>query len=79
MLRLWDVKTGQSLGALARVAQDQVLAVSPEGHYRGPPQLEGQLIYVVQTEHGQDLLSPEEFRTRYGWKNDPERVRLGER
>jgi hypothetical protein len=34
------------------------------------------LAYVVQTDQGQETLSPQEFAKKYGWKNDPERVRL---
>jgi hypothetical protein len=35
-------------------------------------------VYVALTEEGEQItLTPEEFRQRYGWKNDPSRVRLG--
>jgi hypothetical protein len=34
--------------------------------------------YVGQAEAGQETLTPEEFssRAKYGWKNDPDQVRL---
>ncbi len=35
-------------------------------------------MHVVQTEAGQETLTPEEFAKRYGWNNDPSRVRLAE-
>jgi hypothetical protein len=35
-----------------------------------------EFVYVVQTDTGQETLTPEEFSNRYGWKNDPEKVRL---
>ena len=46
-------------------------AVGPEGHLRGTPGLAKDVVYVVQTEHGQETLTPEAFAAKYGWKNDP--------
>ena len=34
------------------------------------------LVYIVQTAAGQLTLTPGEFEQRFGWKNDPETVRL---
>ena len=34
------------------------------------------MVHIVQTDQGQETLTPEEFAKKYGWKNDPERVRL---
>jgi hypothetical protein len=48
----------------------------PDGHYRGALGVEKGIVYVVQTEAGQELLDPDEFEKKYGWKNDPQRVRL---
>jgi hypothetical protein len=31
---------------------------------------------VVQTDQGQETLSPEEFAQKYGWQNDADKVRL---
>ncbi len=31
---------------------------------------------VVQTDPGQEVLVPDQFAKKYGWENDPERVRL---
>ena len=34
---------------------------------------------MVQTDDGSQLtLTPDEFAAKYGWQNDPERVRLTE-
>ncbi len=74
-LRLWDSDSGQPLGAMIPLPDDRYLAVSPEGHFR-PARAERELVYVVQTEKGQETLSPEQFAQKYGWKNDPDRVRL---
>ncbi len=47
------------------------------GHYRGSRNIERDLIYIAETEDGvQHTLTPEEFAKKYGWKNDPDRVRL---
>ena len=35
-----------------------------------------ELVYVAETDRGQETLTPDEFAAKYGWKNDPERVRL---
>jgi hypothetical protein len=38
--------------------------------------VERHLVYVLQTDHGQATLPPAAVAKKYGWKNDPERVRL---
>ena len=63
-------------GRLVTLREDQHLVVSADGHYRGTPRVERELVYVVQTDRGQEALTPEEFSKKYGWRNDPERVRL---
>ena len=66
-------------GGIQSVRQGQIdvpLAVNPEGNYRAPPRLETELVYVVYTERGQDMLTPREFAERFGWLNDRELVRL---
>ena len=48
--------------------------LSEGGHYRCEnPTVEAELVYVVQTEQGQQTLTPPEFAAKYGWKNDPEK------
>jgi WD40 repeat protein len=75
-MRVWEVDTGRLLGTLVLLGAGRALLVSPEGHYAGPPGVERELVYVVETDRGQDLLAPEEFARKYGWKNDPDRVRF---
>jgi WD40 repeat protein/serine/threonine protein kinase len=74
--RLWDADTGEPRGCLATLEDQEAIVVSPEGHFRGPPQVEKQLVYVVQTDHGQETFSPQEFTKKYRWRNDPQKVRL---
>ena len=34
------------------------------------------MVYIVETDAGQETLSPEDFEKKYGWNNDPDQVRL---
>jgi WD40 repeat protein len=52
------------------------VSVNPEGDYRGPPGVAGHLVYVVETEAGQQTLSPRVFANRHGWFNQPWQVGL---
>jgi WD40 repeat protein len=78
-LRLLDLESGRPRGTLCIVrpgSPDLWLALSPDGHYVGPPGVEREIVYVAQTAAGQETLSPEDFCNKHGWKNDPQRVRL---
>jgi WD40 repeat protein len=76
-VRVWDLETGQSRLTLMLLSDDRWVAFSPDGHYRSSPRIERDLVYVVHLEDGtQRLLTPAEFATRCGWKNDPDRVGL---
>ncbi len=55
---------------------EQFIAISPEGHYRGTPNAARHIVYIVETERGQETLTPAEMEKKYGWKNDPDKVRL---
>ena len=52
-----------------------MLTVNAEGHYRATRGVSGEIAYLVRTENGQQVLTPAEFESKHGWKNDPERVR----
>jgi WD40 repeat protein len=55
------------------------LALTPDGHYRGTARLERQARVVVQRRDGtSETLTLPAFEKRYGWKNDPDKVSLGE-
>jgi WD40 repeat protein/serine/threonine protein kinase len=73
-IRLWDIDSGRPCGILLPLRNG--LVVSPDGHFRGSPGVDRDLVYVAQTERGQETLTPDEFARRYGWKNDSARVRL---
>jgi hypothetical protein len=73
-LRLWDPDTGRPHGTA--VHWRGWLLVSPDGHYSGPLDNRAELVYVVETEQGQETLTPEEFARRFGCKNDPGKAQL---
>ncbi len=73
---IWDVAKNQELGVVVGLPREQSIAISPDGHYRGSPRAEQFIVYVVKTAKGQETLTPQEFAKRYGWKNDPNKVRL---
>jgi hypothetical protein len=69
---------GTPHAALLTLRDNNTLAVSAAGHYRGTPQraVDREVVYVVQTDRGQETLIPAEMERKYGWKNDPSQVRL---
>jgi WD40 repeat protein len=77
-----ETETGAPLGKLvflrSEKPEDLWLIVGPTGHYRAsvPRLVEREIVYVVETDRGQEMLLPEEFASRFNWKNDPEQVRL---
>jgi WD40 repeat protein len=76
-LHLWRPTTGEPLATFVFL-NSRLLAIAPDGHYLAQdlPDLADQLLYVVKTDQGQDMLTPKEFTDKYGWKNDPEKVQL---
>jgi WD40 repeat protein len=74
-VRFWDAGTGL-LRAMLIGDSIGLTAILPEGHYRCEPASEAELIYVVQTEKGQDMLSTSRFHTKYKWKNQSAVVKL---
>ena len=76
-LRFCDVSTGATSGVIMPFSESEWLAIGADGHYRGTPGIEKYLVYVAETDAGEQIiLSPEEFCQRYAWQNDPARVRL---
>jgi WD40 repeat protein/tRNA A-37 threonylcarbamoyl transferase component Bud32 len=70
------IDTPKSPFRFVPLVNDQFIAISPEGHYRGTPKAEREIVYVVETERGQETLTPAEMAKKYGWQNDPAKVRL---
>src|SRR5260370_2901002 len=77
MEKLWEVANGRPRGPLVMLRNDQSLVITADGHYRGSPRVEREMVYSIHTELGdQEILTPEEFAAKFSWKNDPERVLL---
>ncbi len=70
--------TGQPRGMFLPLVDQKGLALTADGHYRGTPdRIERDIRYVAQLADGSQVtLTPAEFAKRFGWKNDPERVKL---
>jgi WD40 repeat protein len=62
---------------LVPLLRGQGVALSPEGHSLASPEVERSLVVVVQTDGGQEVYSLTAFRNQFGWKDQPDRVRLG--
>jgi WD40 repeat protein len=77
-VQLWDMETGRLQGSYLHLDGEPVqhLAVSAEGHYRISAQDWRHVVYVVRTQAGQEILTPEVMEKKYLWKNDPKKVRL---
>ena len=63
-------------GTLLGLSESNAIVVNPEGHYRGTPGAQHQIVCLTQTKDGTRIVAPGDFANRFGWKNDPERVRL---
>jgi WD40 repeat protein len=73
-------RDGSPLGVSMLLADDKYVAISAEGHYAGSPGVDAELVYKVDTEDGKKLeLTPDVFAKKYGWSNDPKKVKLLER
>lgn len=70
-LHLWCARTGRPLGACLLCNSTTNLYLSPEGHYQLTGEYQGEFVYVVETDHGQETLSSAQFTDRFGWSNDP--------
>ena len=76
-LHIWRTDDAQPMGAIG-LLNDDILIVSPEGHYRTSLDERNDLVYIVLDESGeQKVFTPAEFAKTYGWENDPAMVTLG--
>ncbi len=76
-VRFWDLKRKQQRGSLLILDVGKWLAVSAAGHYRCCKGCEESLFYKVETEAGvEPEMKADVFRKRFGWKNEPDYVRL---
>jgi WD40 repeat protein len=72
--RFIDVESGK-LRAVLLAEDEQLIAISFDGHYRAPA-AESELVYVVQTKTSQDTYTPSQFAAKFALKNAPAKVSL---
>ncbi|MGB2824916.1 MAG: WD40 repeat domain-containing protein, partial [Phycisphaerae bacterium] len=77
VVRFWDIQAMRPRLTFLRLQGLRAVVIGAGGHFRATASLdvEASLVYVVQTDKGQDTLSPSAFAQRHGWKNDPTKVR----
>jgi hypothetical protein len=75
---IYDEPSGELLASqIIWYAPGKHLFLSPEGHVRVSPAMREDVVYVALTDDGRQVtLRPAEFVAAYGWKNDPEKIRL---
>jgi len=77
--RAWDAENGFQEYIMLLPLRDSAepgIAINREGDYRGPPGITDHLVYVVSTEQGQETLTAADFKSRFGWVNEPWQVGL---
>ncbi len=80
-VRFWNMETGATAGSILRLRSQPTpvdVIVSPEGHYKafglGADDL---MIYIAETDAGELFaLSPKEFAAKFGWRNNPTKVKI---
>ena len=74
----FDVQTGRRLGVLLPSLPDnQYICIGPDGHYRGSKRIDEHIVYVAMHEDGSQVTyTPQEFREKFGWQNDPNKARF---
>jgi WD40 repeat protein len=75
-VRIRQTDDGRLLRTILSLRDKQYAAISPDGHFRGSPDVEKEFVYVVQTDDGQETLTPAEFSKRFQWTNDSEKVQI---
>jgi len=74
-VRFWDAAKGQLRGAILG-EREYVVYLSTDGFWKADSQKPIDLVYVAQTDQGQVTLPPDEFASRFHWKNNPAKVKM---
>jgi WD40 repeat protein len=74
-IRFWDSAKGQLRGAILGES-GYVVYLTTDGYWRADSRQQVDLVYVAQTEQGQLTLSPDDFASRFHWKNVPTKVKM---
>lgn len=81
-VRFRDITSNRPQATLVLLRQGRTalgLVVTPQGHYRASPRLEPEIVYVVRSERGQQVLSPDEFAAKYEFVGGRQPARPGHR
>jgi WD40 repeat protein len=73
---VFDAATLRKRGTMFVLGNGRTLMISADGHYRGSPGVEKDLVAIVDTGKERLLLTPAEFAKRFKFKNDPDRALL---
>jgi WD40 repeat protein len=65
-VQVLDVASGRPHGVLLGLPEEGQVAIQANGHWRGSPGVEKQLLYIAVTDAGQETLTYEEFSKKYG-------------
>ncbi len=71
-----DIESGDRLATWLSLNAGKNMMISPGGHWRGPKEVDNEIVYVVETIDGQETLTPAQMRDKYGWINDPSKVEI---
>ena len=79
-IRVYSARHNRQLGTLLpSLTRGNRLLIGPDGHYLGSPSNQVGIVYVGETDQGQQVvLAPDEFEKRFGWKNAPQRAKLAD-
>ena len=69
LIRRFELKTGQPSTTIVPLRDNHWLSLTADGHYQGSPQIDEEIVYVIETDAGQETLTPAEFAKRFNWQN----------
>ncbi len=75
-VRFFDLAAKVKTTAVAE--KEQLIFIGTDGHYRTSGDAEDLIVAVVLTETGMVTLSPKDFAAKYGFKNVPTNVKVGQ-
>jgi tRNA A-37 threonylcarbamoyl transferase component Bud32 len=80
-VRFWDLETGRLRGTILLLdTREDWLVISADGHYNGSNGVEARKLFFYKGERKKDGkvwdYDPRDFKSEFGWKNDPGKVKL---
>lgn len=74
-VRFWDAAQGKPRGVILG-EPEYVVYMTTDGQWKADSQKPVDLVYVAQTDKEQVTLSPDEFASRFHFKNNPAKVKM---